>query len=360
MPIMMLYNFLFKQVSQVLPQERITRIRNLTWLMIGMLQSKSVHLSHIANKIPSQAKLLSVTRRLTRFLANPSVRPRRWYRPIATWLVECVLNSSRTIRLIADGTKVGFHHQLLIISIAFRRRALPLAWTWVRSPKGHSSSLKQLALLRYVRNLIPEGIPVLVVGDSEFGSVEVIRELDSWNWGYVLRQKGDHLVEVGGAWRHFADLVTCQGQSIWLGGCALTKAHAYTTNLLAHWEKGEKDPWLLATNLPSRWATLMAYRLRMWIEEMFGDWKGHGFDIESTHLLHFARLSRLTLAVGWLYVWLVMTGVKVVKRGLRHIVDRKDRRDLSIFQIGLRWLNRALTNSLFAHLVPLSPKLSGG
>ena len=96
MPVMMLYNFLFKQVSQVLPQERITRLRNLRWLMIGILQSKSVHLSHIANKIPSLAKLLSVTRRLTRFLANPSVRPRRWYKPIARWLVPCVLNSPST------------------------------------------------------------------------------------------------------------------------------------------------------------------------------------------------------------------------------------------------------------------------
>ena len=32
------------------------------------------------------------------------------------------------IRLIADGTKVGFNHQLLMIAIAYRRRALPIAW----------------------------------------------------------------------------------------------------------------------------------------------------------------------------------------------------------------------------------------
>jgi hypothetical protein len=35
----------------------------------------------------------------------------------------------------------------------------------------------------------------------------------------------------------------------------------------------------------------------MWIEEMFGDLKGHGFDLESTHLRYFLRLARLTLAV---------------------------------------------------------------
>ncbi len=43
--------------------------------------------------------------------------------------------------------------------------------------------------------------------------------------------------------------------------------------------------------------TLSYYVRRMWIEEMFGDMKKHGFDLESTMLRHFLRLSRLTLAV---------------------------------------------------------------
>jgi len=35
----------------------------------------------------------------------------------------------------------------------------------------------------------------------------------------------------------------------------------------------------------------------MWVEAMFGDLKKPGFDLESTMLRHFLRLSRLTLAV---------------------------------------------------------------
>jgi hypothetical protein len=69
-------------------------------------------------------------------------------------------------------------------------------------------------------------------------------------------------------------------------------------------------------------------------EEIFGDMKKHGFDLESTHLCHFLRLSRLTLAVVILYVWLVAYGARAIKNGKRHLVDRKDRRDLCIFQIG--------------------------
>jgi len=79
---------------------------------------------------------------------------------------------------------------------------------------------------------------------------------------------------------------------------------------------------------------------------MFGDLKRHGFDLESTHLRHFLRLSRLTLAVALLYVWLISTGSQAIKNGQRHWVDRAERRDLSIFQIGLRLIKRRLTNAL--------------
>jgi len=86
------------------------------------------------------------------------------------------------------------------------------------------------------------------------------------------------------------------------------------------------------------------------IEEMFGDFKKHGFDLESTMLRHFLRLSRLTLAVALLYVWLISVGSRTIRAGLRHLVDRTDRRDLSIFQIGLRFTERRFINALSFHI----------
>ena len=59
------------------------------------------------------------------------------------------------IRLIVDGTKIGFGHQLLIGGLAYRKQAIPLAWTWVKHVKGHSPASKQLALLAYVFGMIP-------------------------------------------------------------------------------------------------------------------------------------------------------------------------------------------------------------
>jgi len=92
----------------------------------------------------------------------------------------------------------------------------------------------------------------------------------------------------------------------------------------------------------------------MWIEEMFGDWKGHGVNLERSSLRHVQRLSRLTCAIALLYLWLMARGAQAIKAGQRHWVDRKDRRDLSLYRIGLYIIDRfgALGRRFSIRLIP--------
>ena len=348
MPINRVYHTWLQALLQLQPKQRITAIRNFAWLLAGLYVSKAIHLSRIADEISWRAKLPSATRRLSRLLANRALRVRDWYEPVARNLLEAQINTLGEVRLIVDGSKVGFNHQLLMVAIAFRRRALPIVWTWVPVKRGHSSTAKQKALLAYVHKLIPADVPVTVVGDAEFGKVAVLKLLDAWHWHYILRQRSSFLVQVPDAtgWQPLGAFLSRPGQQRWIAFALLTQKHQYQVNLLLYWKPGEDKPWLLATNLSSARAALRSYQRRMWIEEMFGDFKGHGFDLEATHLRHFLRLSRLTLAVAFLYVWLAATGSSVIKRGLRHLVDRKDRRDLSIFRIGWSFIKYRLKNEL--------------
>ena len=226
-----------------------------------------------------------------------------------------------------------------------------MAWSWVKHVRGHSSGKKQISLLKHVGSLLPKKAPVFVVGDSEFGSIAVLRQLEQWHWFYVLRQKGNTglWIDEQSGWQRMEDFVQRAGQSAWFQDAYLTQQEIYPVSALIYWQVGEKEPWCLATNLPEATLTVRYYRRRMWIEEMFGDFKKHGFDLESTMLRHAPRLSRLTLAIAFLYVWLLAVGSRTIRAGLRHLVDRKDRRDLSIFQIGLRFIDRKLL-----HLHPIS------
>ena len=363
-----LYRTWHRVLMQLIPDRCPSRLKNLTWLVVGLYLAMNVQLSAIVRKWPLPAKNASLTRRLERFLDNPAYQVRDWYEPVARQVLTAL--AGLEVTLIMDGSKVGFGHQLLMVALAHRRRALPLAWTWVASSRGQSSSLAQLALLDYVRKLLPPGTRVILVGDAEFGAIPVIRQVRRWRWKYVLREKSNHTcptvwfgagqVRQNGSrlWQPFASLVQKAGQSAWWPRAFLTQTWKYPSALLAYWAKGETDPWLLATNLPDAYQTRRTYQRRMWIEELFGDLKGHGLDLETTHLKHFLRLSRLTLAVCLVYVWLMHLGQRTIQSGRRHLVDRHDRRDLSIFRIGRDFADKRL---VLNQLVPgaFQPLLSG-
>ena len=344
MPISELYRTWKEKLSALRPHQRITQIENFVWMMVGIYQSRSVQLSQVAGKVLGSAKLLSTVRRLERFLDNPAIEVRDWYEPIAKHWLDAQWQRLREIRLIVDGTKIGWGYQLLMVSLAYRRRSIPIAWTWLKQVRGHSSAQKQIELLKYVKTLLPKPAAVFLVGDSEFGSIQVQKQLTQWHWHYGLRQKSNTGFRVGpaDAWQGLRKFVKKPGDCVWLPKGFLTQQHAFPAAVLIYWQVGEKEPWCLATNLTERGWVLRYYKRRMWIEEMFGDLKGHGFDLESTRLHTADRLSRLTLVVAYVFDWLMSAGTKIIRRGLRHLVDRKDRRDLSLFQIGWRFIDRQL------------------
>ena len=367
-PIPHLYRSLHEYLMQRIPDDCDTRLTNLIFLMMGIFQSRSVQLNLVARKTPIRVQKLSIVKRLARFLDNPAVQVREWYHPFAESLLISATHAGQ-VHLMMDATKVAFGFRLVMVSLAYRRRSLPLAWTWVRGSRGHSSTATQVKLLAYVQRLLPSGTRVSLVGDCEFGTSLLIENLRFWHWEYALRQPGDNLVMLRGCgcWQridhlHPDQFTLLKGQPVWIGRVLLTRASPFPTHLVLYWQRGEKKPWYLATNLLDPRATLRLYRRRMWIEEMFGDMKKHGFDLEASHLRHFLRLSRLTLAVCLLYLWLVALAEHVFTFGLTAEVDRSDRHDLSLFRLGWDFLERrlALADPIPSVSIPNFCLVSGG
>src|SRR5947208_852849 len=125
MTIVQLYHIVFERIQHLMPKERITRLRTMAWLQAGLFHSRSVQLSHVASKLPGTSQKLSKVRKLARFLDNGQVRVREWYRPLASQLLAEAAASGQVLRLFIDATQIGPGHQLLMVSLGYRRRALP-------------------------------------------------------------------------------------------------------------------------------------------------------------------------------------------------------------------------------------------
>jgi hypothetical protein len=320
-------------------------------MMTGMYLASSVHLSHIARKLPLPGQVVSLTNRLRRFVDNPRVKVWRYYQPLARQLLSRF--HGQRLTLLMDCTALGFDYQLMVIAIAYRRRALPLIWSVHRSKRGMVPSEDQIALLRKLAPLIPPRTEVWLVGDAGFGRAALMRWLSRRHWHFCLRVNSAYQYRAsGGEWAAVATLPVEEGQTLYLGWIRWTRSENFGwVQLLAHWQTGEDQPWFLVTDHPAGSWTIRLYKKRMWVEELFGDLKGHGFDLEATHLQDFDRLSRLVLAAMIIYVWLIALGSRIVKRGLRFTVDRRDRRDKSLFRIGWDWIERCLA---LAKHIPVS------
>ena len=342
-PSLRLYTNVYLALVQLLPTEIDSRLTNMALLMVGIFGSRSVQTGRLAAYIPLHIKKSSIVRRMERFLDNGAVQVQTWYEPIARWLIQSACITGE-IALVWDSTKVSTHHRLVLVGIAYRQRVIPLAWTWVRSSRGHSRTNLQIALLSYVRSLLPAEAHVSLVGDYEFGHMPLLLTLQDWKWDYVLRQSGHQLVDVASEpdWLRLDALLTRRGDWRFVNDVFLTASQRVPTHLLLAWERHYPTPWLLATNLTNPPLILRLYHRRMWVEETYGDLKDNGFDLERSALCHFLRLSRLTLAVVLLYVWFLAFGTDQVQRGQRGDVDRADRRDLSLFRIAWDSLQRAL------------------
>lgn len=338
-----LYNTFLSQLGQWLPNERITRRRNLALLVVGIYLSSNVHLSLIVRKWPLASKTVSLVNRLRRFLDNEHVSLQKYYEPLVKELL--FLRAGKELHLVIDTTRIGLGHRALVVGMCYRKRTLPLAWSLHEGTRGNTSVTDQVALLAWLHKLIPIGTEVCLSGDAAFRTGDLLHWLDKHGWFFDIRQRQEVTIrDSQGNWVSISTIPLKPGQTKVVGWVWMAKTNPVgPVFLVLHWEKGEERAWILVSNRPDKRWMIKTYRRRMWIEEMFGDMKRHGFNLQATHLRNSERIERLMLGICFAYVWLLSLGSWVVKNGFRHLLDRKDRRDKSYFRLGWDWVERCHT-----------------
>jgi hypothetical protein len=341
-----LHDRIENRLSEFLPDLHRYRLDNLAWLMTGIHEAQHVHLSKVADYRPGEASLQSKIRQFRRFLANDAVEPMTLYRPIARQLLKSAAAAHDRLRLLMDVVELPGKRQVLMLSLAYRRRALPVIWS-VERRAGKTDAERQIALLKRLEPLLADLFPKktrpILVADGEFHSVALIEHLDAIGWGFRLRLHSDTYVHLpDGRICPLSQVAPAPGERVYLDGVYVTAEQAYgPISIAAYWAEGEDTPWFIVTDeeLASH-LTLRAYSRRMWIEELFGDLEGGGLQLHQSRLYAPERLSRLLVAVCLVYLWLMHVGAYVIKRGWRKRVDRTDRRDRSLVEIGRHWVRR--------------------
>ena len=315
-------------------------------LISGIVGSKSTQLPHIAAKVPNGTKPESRVKRFARWVDNAHILEEVYFLPSAEVLLRHL--ALQTVVLVMDGSGVGRGCTALMIHVVYKGRALPLAWRVRQAPKGHFPEELHIALVERISGLIPAGTQVVLLGDGEFDGTQLQQTLQQAGWSYACRTATSTVATWEGETFRLDALGAClkPGRLIELKEVHGTREAYGPIMVLCCWAKGYQEPLYLVSKMATAEEACRLYEKRFRIETFFADQKSRGFHIHTSHMSDVQRLSRLLIAACLAYIWIVYLGSVGAKDRWRQLIHRRERCDLSLFQLGLRLLEYFLNEEM--------------
>lgn len=351
-------------IQEVLPDLPRPEQKALAGLVTGVAVTQRATVSEASAGVPGAAQDRSKQRRMQRLLANPRLAVTQAQRH----LIRHVLRRRRgPIRLLLDATTTGARGQqpgtqTLCLAVDWQGRALPLVWrTWPARARGQNWLQTIREMFALVQAAVPARTPVVVLADRGLAGARLARAVVAQGWHFVLRvTHSTRLRYPNGRVTTLGALVPkphsrreLTGVRVW---APRHKAGRGAGGWVSEWDQALRvqvvargsptDPWLLVTSLPATDARTADYRRRMWIEELFRDLKSFGWNWQDSRLTQPDRVDRLLLVLTLATLWLLALAQYVVETDQLHWLEERSRRCYSLFQVGLRWLRRCLTNDL--------------
>ena len=347
-----LYHRLVQAVHPLVSVSHIKQLANWMWIVVGILQADSIALSKIATFIPGDAEAESRVTTIRRWLKNFRVDVWEQYRPI----LEHVLQGWHAweVTLVLDGVMVfGDRLQIFRLSLVHGYRAIPLVWKVIPGKGLTQVEVLEPMLTQAADFLRPRVKTVRFLADRGFRDWDWTDLCLKLGWHSDIRIQCNTTVTLENGWQGRGDALGVKpGQRRYFQNVRLTLEQKGRGHLSVTWTAGDEKhpPELLAviSDEPACRTRLREYGVRMDIEQSVRDDKSGGFDMAHTRLQHPDRLERLLLAVAIATLWCHELGEFVLDQGeaCRREIDPGPKRELSLFQLGLRWLKRCVATAM--------------
>src|SRR5262245_23375863 len=313
-------------VSTYLPDLSQPQVTVLVLWSIGIVLAQSCGLTTVAVML---AYLLDVSERSVR------ERLRDWYRDgahkrgakrgdkrrsldvptcfpfLVRWVVAISPTSCPQLALAMDASGLGQRFTILTISVLVRGCAIPVAWHIVEATRAGAWRPHWEALFERLHGSVSSDWIVIVTAERGLYAKWLFQTIQKLGWHPYLRinRQGQYCPLGSTTFRPLSQVVSHLGQR-WAGQvtCFATKQRQLPCTLLARWDRGYTDPWLIVTDLAPTQADVAWYALRAWIECGFKDAKRGGWHWEQTKMKDPRRAERLWLAMAVATLWVVSVG----------------------------------------------------
>ena len=254
----------------------------LSWMITGLIMSKTVNLTAWTPFVASRAQYAqSTVRRFRRWLDNDRIKVHELYGVI---IQEALTEwGENTLYLALDTSMLWEEYCLIRLSIIYRGRAIPLIWDVIEHQSSTVSFTAYRQLLDKAYQLLPAESQVVFLADRGFADTTLMAYLSQvllWDWR--IRIKSSFLVYRPGQQRvKINELNLRRGQARFWHHVYITQERFGAVHLALAKPRGCQECWFIASNRPTDVSTFDEYGLRFDIEENFLDDKSNGFQLES-------------------------------------------------------------------------------
>ncbi|HLA43805.1 MAG TPA: transposase [Aggregatilineales bacterium] len=342
------------------------QVQGLAIAVLGLVSEGNCHLSGMAESLPSLGNPHTVKTRLKRWLTNPRIEKTDLSYAWLRWVFER-FKTQRPI-LLVDETKLGTHLGVMIVSLAYGKRAIPLVW---RCYHGNSAAdypqqgqvLLIYGLLAHVLSCLPAGMRPVVQMDRGLGHTSaMLKVLQALDVDFLVRVKSNaYFTTQRGRCQTLGNMIR-KGTTFTARG-TLFKKRPIPGYIRLIWQPDQTEPWCLFTNL--RWLSGRQYAIRWWQEESFKDLKSGGWQWGDSKIRCPQRMDRLIFVMALAYAWMLSLGTQLTRASptvKRPIVNTYDFQRLGLFRLGRRWFKRLLLltpHQLRLQLIFRPPRLLG-
>jgi Transposase DDE domain len=314
------------------------RLDSLWRAVAGLVRGGQLYLTGLGRALPGATSEKHRIKAVDRFLGNKRLHLEihKFYRAIAAWLLARV----QTPVIAVDWTGAGPHHCELSAKLCSDGRALPLL-SLVFAARDFAYAGANQQLLRELAAILPKGCKPILVTDAGFG-LDWFDAVAAYGWDYVGRVRGTIQLVVHGNQCNMKQLHRLAGSHAKdLGTVSLGMTRTRSRRLILSSQprlkgrkrrsrrgkprrartdrmasKGAREPWVLATSLPSTAsAVVKIYALRMQIEQSFRDRKSQrtGWSMRLANTRSIERMAVLMLIASLAELAAQLVGRAVAK-----------------------------------------------
>lgn len=335
----------------------LKRINNLSGFITGMIRKGSSHLPDLGSGLRGDIYGDSKTVAAKRFLENKWTDFDTHYLPYLHSFLLGILTLTYFrdgITIVIDGSQMGKDNAALMISLVWKKRGIPICWYVKNGGKGHFKTADHLKVTQHaieiLRSLLPDNMPVTLLGDGEFDGIELQQLCLDIGWNYVLRTACDTVLYQGDECFHAKDITTDNNHDcVFLEMVEFTlKRFKYVSYVCWHDKTRHEEAIYLISNLLCAGEIIEFYDQRYSIECLFKDLKSTSFNLHKTRLKYHEQVSNLILIAALAFMLLTVIAIKYDSDFWRKKVQRvrTDCKVLSFYTFAYRFIDYLIDNDI--------------